>query len=269
MNRLFATFKSLVKIVLLSRCVKKLPEAEGQKIIILGNGPSLNDTVAMHLQILKSTPAMAVNFAPLSPVFFDIRPRYYILADPHFFKDSDNGGNLDKLRRTLRLVDWPMTVFVPAQYIKAARSFYSVLDVRPANFVGVEGYEFFTHAAFRAGMGMPRPRNVLIPAIMLSIAMGYKEVVITGADHSWLKTLWVTDENEVVSVQPHFYADSDKELNRIRRDYQKKRLHEVVDNFAIVFMGYHFIERYARCRGVRVLNATPGSFIDAFERTSL
>lgn len=269
MNPLFATFKSIVKIALQSRHLKSLPEHEGKRIIVMGNGPSLNDTIASHMQLLKSTPAMAVNFAALARVFFEIRPRYYVLADPLFFGGSDNGGNFDKLREALRRVDWPMTVFVPAKFLKAARKHYSGLDLRPFNFIGLEGYDAFTHAAFSAGLGMPRPRNVLIPAIMLAIGMGYQEVVLTGADHSWTKTLSVTDENEVVSVQPHFYADSDRELSRIRHDYQGIRLHEVVESFAIAFRSYHDIQRYAHGKGVRVLNATPGSFIDAFERIKL
>lgn len=269
MNRFFATLKSLVKIALQSRPTGRWPEAEGRRIIVMGNGPSLNDTIASHLQILKATPAMAVNFAALAPVFFEIKPRYYVLADPHFFGGSDNGGNLDRLREALARVDWTITLFVPAKYISAARLHYGALDLRPFNFIGLEGYDTFTHAAFRAGLGMPRPRNVLIPAIMLAVGMGYEEVVITGADHSWMKTLSVTDDNEVVSVQPHFYADSDRELSRIRHDYRGIRLHEVVESFAIAFRSYHDIARYARSRGIRVLNATPGSFIDAFERIKL
>ena len=269
MYNFLATLKSIAKIVLQSRPVKNMPAPEGSRIIVMGNGPSLNDTIASHLPLLKSTPSMAVNFAALAPVFFDIRPRYYVLADPHFFGASDNGGNLDKLRQALARVEWKMTLFVPAKFLKAARKHYSGLDLKPFNFIGLEGYDAFTHAAFSAGLGMPRPRNVLVPAIMLAIGMGYKEVVITGADHSWMKTLSVTDDNEVVSVQPHFYADSDRELSRIRHDYQGIRLHEVVESFAIAFRSYHHIVRYARSRGVRVLNATPGSFIDAFERIKL
>ena len=186
MNNFLATLKSIAKIVLQSRPVKNMPAPEGSRIIVMGNGPSLNDTIASHLPLLKSTPSMAVNFAALAPVFFDIRPRYYVLADPHFFGASDNGGNLDKLRQALARVEWKMTLFVPAKFLKAARKHYSGLDLKPFNFIGLEGYDAFTHAAFSAGLGMPRPRNVLVPAIMLAIGMGYKEVVITGADHSWM-----------------------------------------------------------------------------------
>ena len=105
---------------------------------------------------------------------------------------------------------------------------------------------------------MPRPRNVLIPSIMLAIASGYRRIIITGADHSWMKTISVTDDNEVVSVQPHFYAESDSEQKRIRHDYSNRPLHDVVESFAVAFRSYHEIASYARKLGVEILNATPG-----------
>ena len=269
MSRFSDTIKSIVKIVLQTRPVHHSTTHKGGRIIVMGNGPSLNDTIAAHLDTLKKTPTMAVNFAALAPVFFDIKPAYYVMADPHFFKAGDNGGNLDKLRAELSRVDWPMELFVPVRYRKDAEACYPGLKLRPFNGIGLEGYDALTHPAYRLGLGMPRPRNVLIPAIMLAIGEGFDEIIVTGADHSWMQTLSVTDENEVVSVQPHFYADSDKEEARIRHEYRGYRLHQIVESFAVAFRSYHDIARYADSRGIRVLNATPGSFIDAFPRTKL
>ena len=96
--------------------------------------------------------------------------------------------------------------------------------------------------------------------------MGYKEILIFGADHSWMKTLSVTDGNEVVSIQPHFYKDGEDEQNRVRHEYRNYRLHQIVESFAIAFKSYHDIAQYAASRCIKVYNATPGSFIDAFPR---
>lgn len=119
------------------------------------------------------------------------------------------------------------------------------------------------------GMAMPRPRNVLIPSLMLAIAMGYAEIVVVGADHTWMQTLSVTDDNEVVSVQPHFYNDGKEEQARVRHEYRNYRLHQIVESFAVAFKSYHDIANFATSRGVSIINATPGSFIDAFPRGSL
>lgn len=113
---------------------------------------------------------------------------------------------------------------------------------------------------------MPRPRNVLVPAIMTAMRAGFKEIYLAGADHGWLTTLSVTDENEVVSIQPHFYKDNDSEQKRVASVYRDVRLHEILLSMHLAFKSYHRIEQYARRRGIDIFNATPGSFIDAFRR---
>ena len=98
---------------------------------------------------------------------------------------------------------------------------------------------------------------------------GFRRIVLIGADHNWSKTLWVTDRNCVVSVQPHFYKDDDKELRRAEEIFRNVRLHEVYENYAIAFRSYHNLKAYTDRRGIEILNATPGSFIDAFPRITL
>lgn len=268
-DRFFATLKGLGKILILSRPATTLKgKAEGDRLIILANGPSLSTTIADHADVLKSTPTMAVNFAAIAPQFVILRPRYYVLADPHFFHDGDD-ANLVKLRKAISSVDWPMTLFVPVKYRTQASKLYGIKDIATFNAVGIEGFSIVCHASFRLGLAMPRPRNVLIPSLMLAIALGYKQIVVVGADHSWMKTLSVTDDNEVVSVQPHFYADGKDEQTRVRHEYANYRLHQIVDSFAVAFKSYHDIANFAAASGVTIINATPGSFIDAFPRGSL
>ena len=222
-NILFSV-KALAKAALLSRpCSRINGMAEGKRILILANGPSLSDTIRNNSVFLKSAPSLAI--------------------------------------------DWKMTLFVPVKFKKAARALYgNKADLKTFNNIGAEGLPLITHFLFRVGAAMPRPRNVLIPSLMLAINMGYKEIIIFGADHSWMKTLSVTDENEVVSIQPHFYKDGEDEQNRIRHEYRNYRLHQIVESFAIAFKSYHDIANFADSKNVKIFNSTPGSFIDAFER---
>lgn len=266
-DKLYDTVKSLAKIIVGSRPTHGLRKrAEGSRIIIMANGPSLAKTIAENPDALRSAPSMAVNFAALAPEFADLRPRYYILADPHFFRTDTADENLAKLRSRIASADWTMTLLVPAKYRKTAAKLYGRSDIATFNAVGCEGFRMFCHAAFRTGLAMPRPRNVLIPALMTAISMGYTDITVYGADHSWMKTISVTDENEVVSIQPHFYADSTTETTRISHEYRNYRLHQIVESFAVAFRAYHHIADYAASRNIRIVNATPGSFIDAFPR---
>ena len=265
------TLKGIVKIAVGSRRLGKAPEAQGNRIIILGNGPSLRTTITNDADTLRRDATMAVNFMANTPEFIDLRPRYYILADPHFFTGLEH-DNVQSLWQAIKDVTWSMTLFVPATRYAEARKLTAGaknLQLAKFNFVGVEGFDWFERLAYRTGMAMPRPRNVLIPALMCAIHMGYRHIAIVGADHSWLETIRVTDENHVVSVQPHFYADSGKELRRSETEYRGYHLHDILLSFYTAFRSYHRLQQFALSRGLEITNATPGSYIDAFSRKSL
>lgn len=99
--------------------------------------------------------------------------------------------------------------------------------------------------------------------------MGYKEIYLTGADHSWTRTLSVDDNNRVVSIQPHFYADNSAEQQRVTSVYSNVTLPRIINSFYIAFNAYHQIAGFADRIGVKIINSTPGSFIDAFTRSPL
>ncbi|MCM1356318.1 MAG: hypothetical protein NC212_07940 [Staphylococcus sp.] len=269
-----ATAKSLLKILLQSRrsTVTVRQEAiDGKPLIIMGNGPSLGDLIRDHQEALADSVTMALNFAANADEFSLIRPKLYLLADPHFFDGRDSDPNVGKMfSRFNELVDWPMTLYVPTGH--SARSLAITnqkIKVENFNFTGAEGFGWFENAVFKAGLAMPRPRNVLVPAIMTGLRAGFHEIYVAGADHGWLTTLSVTEENEVVSIQPHFYKDNSSEQKRVASVYRNVRLHDILLSFHLAFKSYHRLQRYAAANGYSIFNSTPGSFIDAFERRGL
>lgn len=258
-----SSLKSCVKLALGSRPLPAPGVAKDKRIIIMGNGPSLRQVLDTHMSWLQQSQTMAVNFAALTDDFFRVKPAVYTIVDPHFF-DGKEDPRLEQLKQALNRVDWPMTLILPRK-----RSFdidNTNITQRHINLVGVEGFNPFVRWAIRHRLGMPRPRNVLIPSIIAAIWMGYTEIVIVGADHSWLPNLSVNDDNVVTTVQPHFYADNEAEKQRVATVYKGVKLHSMLQNFAVAFKAYHVIADYAGRHGVTILNATPGSFIDAFER---
>lgn len=268
------TLATIVKLPLMSGRPTRRPgedeRALRDTVIVMGNGPSLRDAIENHRDVLSRFPLLAVNFSALSPEFAELRPQYYILADIAFFAKQKT-GNVPKLWQTLRSVTWPMTLFLPtsARRMDEVRELPGNITVKYYNLTPAEGFGALLRPLFDAGLAMPRPRNVLIPSIMNMIREGYKRIVLIGADHNWSKTLWVTDRNCVVSVQPHFYKEDDEELRRAEEIFKNVRLHEVYQNYAIAFKSYYDVRDYAERRGVQILNATPGSFIDALDRIKL
>lgn len=265
-SRLGESVKSVAKMALHSRRhTVTCADRGGRELVIMGNGPSLAHNIADNHESLRRAETMAVNFAANAEEFASLTPRYYLLADPHFFSPSGSDPNVDRLYNRLEtVVTWPMTLYVPVG--ASVRLNNPSIRIERFNFVGVEGFDGLENWAYRHGLGMPRPRNVLIPAIMTGMLAGYRRIVIIGADHSWLRTLSVDDANRVVTVQPHFYKDSDVEKERVTAVYRDVRLHDILMSFHVAFKSYHTIGRYARSTGVEIINSTPGSFIDAFTR---
>ena len=269
-SKVISSLASLIKVAIMS----KIPSSsssigKGRELVILGNGPSLRETIDKHFDKLVTLDMMAVNFAALAPEFTSLRPRYYMLADGHFFNAVSSDNNVKNLWKNLSQVSWDLTLFVPVKFRHLVAPLLMdapSLKTRWFNLTPIEGFSGLKYSLFRSGLGMPRPRNVLIPAIMEGIRMGYSTIYLCGADHTWTKTLHVDDENYVVSIQPHFYKDNEEEHKRVRETYKGLHLHDVLGSMTVAFRSYWEIAEYAKKQGVRILNASPGSMIDAFPR---
>ena len=169
---------------------------------------------------------------------------------------------MERLWQNIGKTDWQMTLHVPC----GVKVPVAGLPVQRFNMTPGEGYGAVCDFLYRKGLAMPRPRNVLIPAIMEGIRDGYEEIFLVGADHSWPHSLYVDDKNRVVSVQPHYYKEDERELDRIAEVYAGRHVHDVLESMTVAFRSYHHIREYADRKGVGIFNATPGSLIDAFER---
>ena len=266
---------SIIKILISSKWHIALPKhSSGRELVILGNGPSLNDTIASSSGFLHQRDLLAVNFAACAEQFIQLRPRYYVLADPHFFRAFDQ-PNVSKLWDVLsHKVDWEMTIFVPAKYKTAVSGIAGLkengnISIAHYNITPIEGFSAVEDLAYAHNLGMPRPRNVLIPSLMLALQMGYKTIYLAGADHSWTRTLSVDDDNNVVSIQPHFYKEDEKEVKRVNTEYMHYPLHQIMYSFYVAFRSYFTIKRYAGHIHASIFNITPGSFIDAFPRKKI
>ncbi|MFM7105462.1 MAG: hypothetical protein ACKOW8_08055 [Flavobacteriales bacterium] len=127
-----------------------------------------------------------------------------------------------------------------------------------------------SHVFFRYNLAMPQAQNVLVAALCTAINMDYKSIRLYGADHDWHRTLHVNDTNVLCLKHVHFYED-EQEVKYVpfykgMHNNETFRMDEIFAAWAKVFQGYHNIAAYARKRGVKILNATPNSFVDAFER---
>lgn len=262
------------KVLLMSRKPSHAGSLKKERIIIMGNGPSLRDTITNHLDILKNSNTLAVNFAANADTYGELKPNLYVLADPHFFRTETDGKSSDtnvvRLWDNIAATYWKMTLYVPCK-AKLPETILknNNITVKKYNLTPGEGLAGPVHWLYRKGLAMPRPRNVLIASIMIALREGYRDIDIVGADHTWSRDLWVDDRNRVISVQKHFYKDNDKEFERVAQEYSGYHLHDILNSLTIAFRSYHQIAAYAAKIGAKITNCTPGSFIDAFPRSSL
>lgn len=252
-----------------------------QKCIILGNGPSLQDTLKRKSPEFVASEKLCVNGFALSEEYELTSPKYYMIVAMSYFTPDHR---LSKLYIDLKKeifgaiknkTTWELYMLVPASARKSV-DFQQLIssnpNIKPIYFnpTPVEGYDWFKHFMFRRKMGMPRPHNVLIPSLMSLIALGYKELLIVGADHSWLSEISVNENNEAKVHQKHFYDENSSKPTQMH-DWSKRprRLHEILNKFYLSFKGYWEIKKYAESKNVKIYNCSKVSMIDAFERRDL
>ncbi len=270
---------SIIKLVLLGRPEKKMPHSKKQELVILGNGPSLKNFLSQKKDFLKDKAILAVNHFADTQEFIVLKPDYYVINVPEFWSDNVENDVLERrdilLKNLKENTQWNMILFLgrgaqKSELWKNLSKENKNIHLHFFNTNPMEGFEFFKFFCFKKGCGMPRPHNVLIPSLILAIRMSFEKIYIAGADHSWMKELFVADDNTVYLTQKHFYDEQTATPDVMKMEGRgKRKMHEILIKFVRAFEGYHIIDKFARKNHIKILNITPGSMIDAFERKKL
>ena len=277
-NNLILSLASLFKVFLLSRRAK-LPTAQSQDLLILGNGPSLNDFLEHHKTFLNQKDVLAVNHFAGTNIYTQIKPGYYMTNVPEYWTDNvddDVQKRKEKLIDNLiRKTEWKLHLILGTG-AKKSKQWMDIpkknkhISLHFINPTPVEGFQKFRFFCYKRLCGMPRPHNVLIPSIMSGINMGYRKIYLTGADHSWLPEIFVADDNTVYLTQKHFYDAQTAQPDVMKKlGKNQRRLHEILHKFMLSFQAYFDLDAYAKSRQTDIINITPGSYIDAFQRLNL
>ncbi len=277
-ERMLLSTLSIPKMLLLSKVGNTLPMSTktSRECVILGNGPSLTKSIEYNKTLIANSDIFSVNFFCTTEEYKTIKPPYLVAAAPEFYLENLNDFYKDFIpgfyKGLVENTKWDLQIFMPIEAKKygnwkkriAGNRF---IHINYYNNTPVEGFEGLTHWAIDNGLGMPRPHNVLIPAIIMALRMGYEKIYLMGAEHSWLKDLWVDDNNLVMLRQKHFYDEASVTASPMyKKGKDTRKLHEVLQKFVISFEAYFTLDKFAKKKGQQIINLTPGSFIDAFER---
>ncbi len=275
----FTSLATTLKILLRSKLALSPLKMTSETAIILGNGPSINQTLNEHKAKIKQHLLICVNHFPDTPQFEELQPVHCVVVAKEYWADDSSEATKERAQRLFGNIvaktNWEMVLHLPVS-AKKSKWLMQVLRQNTRvvlhffNDTPVEGLPTWNRFFFKQGWGMPRPHNVLIPSLMIALNAGVKNIFIVGADHSWLEELTVNEKNEALLHQKHFYdEDSSKQDYMYKLGKRPRRLHEILEKFMLSFKAYFDIKDYATSIGASIWNATPKSYIDAFERKSL
>ena len=249
-----------------------------RRLAVLGNGPSLRDELSRLIarREWERTDMMAVNFFALGDEFTVVRPQYYVLSDPQFFRRAGRSERVENLYRALgERVNWPMTLYV--QYYNPERFDYRaavganpnirIVPFHTLVFRGLRSVEFW---CYRHGLGSGNFGTVVQNGEFIGLLLGYRQIDLYGVDHTLLDGLTVDDRNRLCRTQSHYYDSAPTVPEPIfvnatdpPRPYT---MHTYLAETAELFRGHEVLRDYARSIGARIINRTRGSMIDAYER---
>ena len=259
---IFSSFKC-------NKVMKKISKGKrNNNAVVLGNGPSLKECLDEHIDVLEGKDLMCVNNFCLSPFFEKLKPEFYILTDPRFFDekyDKDAKQQQIDFLNAMSRVSWHFYLFVPfinhkSNVVKSLNK-NEYIDVVYYNYTPVVGYKCFEHFIFKNNLGMPEPQNVTNAAAFVMTGLGYSTIFMLGIEHSWLKNFYVSDKNQIVLVDNHFYDTNEY--------VQEFPMYDWLRQIGTAFKSHMRINEYAQSLGVKIFNSTHGSFVDAYERNFL
>ena len=152
---------------------------------------------------------------------------------------------------------WSLILFIPWQAYKTG-FFQSQLSnnnikIIPFNYTNFyPSYTKFYNKILSWNMGVVPVGNVLGCAIYLSVNMGYKEVLIYGAEHSWTVDLRVNEQNQVCTVKRHFFEDEEILVPWLKSNNEVFKMAEILDSLKNHFRGYEYLNWYANSKNCKI-----------------
>lgn len=256
---------------------------QGEKsrpIYILANGPSLNSFLYQYNNSQNgyaNVDFFALNDFCNNSYFELIKPIYYVLSDPLFFLETiyqDRGKQA--LNNIVRKVNWRMYLFVPytfrnSTFLSEIKSNANII-ILPFHSYRFDGGEKMRFFLYRHNLGNGQFGTVALNALYISLQCGYKTIYIYGIDHNFFEDIIVDRDNILCKKHKHFYGE-DSEYSPIINHYGgigckavPFSVSEYLTEKASIFKGHSILSQYAKSIGAKIINCTPNSWVDAYDR---
>ena len=256
-----------------------LPKASKEKCYVLGNGPSLTKDIAGKEDFLATQDIFVVNHFAKTDLFLQLKPAFYVFADPAFWEDVKDPFTKEKVNKTLEVlkmtVDWHLTLFAPSNAVSALKKKMSENTFIQIQAYGKQKLDYsfrsLRYLAYRKNVAMPHAQTVMNAALFLAINMEYKEINVLGIDHNWFKNLVLDDDNVLYFNDTHFYNEAGDSKTKAENNITGHAflVHEELRFAADALESHHKINDYALYKGATIYNYTSTSFVDAYPRKKI
>ncbi len=237
-------------------------EEKFDKVLIIGNGPSLNK-INFYDYIDDKTAVCCVNWFPVKDErFYILKPNFMCFMDPAFFEERKNSENKEKLLKILDDVDWEMTIIIPkCASFKLDNSYIKIfkLNERELYCDHLDNVRYYIYKHNYANCGI---RNVILGALDYFISCNYQTVFLCGIDMNEFTQYHVDINNKIYVDYVHSYG---LERKYITSD-SDKHMHDYLFMYQEMLEQFYYIEKYAKHENVKVYNLSINSFVDVFEK---
>ena len=274
-------FESILNI-LLSLCFlpslifcNKFSKTQKQNLFIFGNGPSLHNNINLLFPSLPfGQNLICTNNFMLTDYFYKYKPKYYILVDPVFFRDTpvqEVNKKLVKMKHVIKnSLSWEMHIIIPWNFrFSNFAKFLKGCDNIKLNYLRNTplwgGLQRINVLLLRMGIGNPPFQNVVVSAIFWGILSRFNSIYLLGVDHSWIYNIVVGTDNKLRIKNEHFYGTGNHVVHTTAFGIPIS-LRDELDTMKYTLDGYHLLEAYSKYKKIKIYNCTDTSLIDAFEK---
>lgn len=242
---------------------------EGKRCFILGNGPSL---AKQDLFGLRNEFVFTVNQAARNKQFYDICSNYHICIDQTFFRDDPDDPGVQELVATLKKVNDNSKGEKPECFFPVNQSDfvkkYGLDDVLNVNYLSMQ--YIVTDDKFPVDLSKPIPRfqTVVQTCIIAAIYMGFKEIYLLGCDNTGI-VVSINSFLQKNNSGDYAYEVTENEQKRMSNLFEQQKLEDYVYAFYKSLVNYRNVSNYCKRRGIKLLNCTPETTIEAIKRCSL
>ena len=252
--------------------------ARSKCVAILGNGPSLKRELPQLIaqQAWEEKDILAVNFFALSEEFALIKPKYYVISDPMFFRKAGYGERVQELYKALaEKVSWPMKLYV--QYYNPEHFDYRTaighnhnIEIVPFHSIVFHGFRSVEFWCYRRGLGSGNFGTVIQNGEFIALQLGYRRIELYGVDHTLLDGLMVDEKNRVRRRKSHYYDSEQSPAEPIYYNATNPprpyTMSEYLSETAELFRGHEVLRDFSEKCGAEIINRTAHSMIDAYKR---